>query len=179
MFFFYCILYYINTVSKETQKALNSGIRLYKVLHGAWLGPNARFRRPARSTVKATEHARAPSQRSDVKGKVAGSRPQLALSSPSRREHPDRSLPSFLAGPAKQMPLLWLAFSLRRQAGPVGSFLWGAGVSRPLKKSPRRQGAPLGPPLRRAGEEGDPLPRGTKKECANRMWNDLGNSGPL
>lgn len=75
---------------------------------------------------KAIEHASAQSQRSDVKGKVARPSPRLAPRSPTGRDDPDRSLPSLQAGPAEQMPLLPVAFSLQWQARPVGSLLRGS-----------------------------------------------------
>lgn len=122
------------------------------------------MRRPTRSTVKATEHAGARSQGSDVKGKVAGPSPQRAPTSPSRREDPDRSLPSFQAGRAKQMPLLRLsAFRSSGRPGP-----WEVGFGDLRRKVLGGRGAPLGPHLRWA-EVGEQSPRGTKKECANRM----------
>lgn len=149
---------------------------LYKVVQGAWHGQNARFRRPARSTVKATEYSRARSQGSDVKGKVAGASGELAPSSPSGREDPDRSLPSFQAGPAEQMPLLWVAFPLQWQARPVGSLLRGSlGL---LGKVLGRRGRHPGRPGLRRPNRGTWRP-GTQRKRANRMWNDLGNSGPL
>lgn len=132
---------------------------LYQVLPGACLGPQARFRRPAPSTL-----ALGPGE-ATKKREVAGPSPLLARSPPSEQEEPDRSLPTFQAGPAEQMPLLPVAFSLQWQARPVGSL--PRGVPGPSKKPGAGEGrgrrgraphARPGPPLRGEDDEGTQRP---------------------
>lgn len=149
---------------------------LYQVLPGACLGPQARFRRPAPSTL-----ALGPGE-ATKKREVAGPSPLLARSPPSEQEEPDRSLPTFQAGPAEQMPLLPVAFSLQWQARPVGSL--PRGVPGPSKKPGAGEGTAGTRPPRptraapaRGGRRGDPASRAQRKIALNTASNDLGNSG--
>lgn len=174
MFFFYCILYYITSLKRNSKSIELGDHAIHQVT--ARLGQNARFRRlaPQPSERHRARSRSVPRRRWERRGRQAepSARPEIfPLGRRIRTEVGQVSKQARLGKcRCSSSPL-----SPWRQAGPVGSLLRGlpgpprkvlgdGGTTWAASAQGRRRGGPVAP---------------RHKDCANRTCNNLGNSEPL